>query len=90
MAEYENIVGSVAGICTAVSMLPQLVKMIVHKKATDIPLPTLIILVTGLALWIYYGVLKKDWPIIVTNSVSLTVSLLIIGFRWYYKAKVKS
>lgn len=90
MAEYQNIVGSVAGICTAISMLPQLVKMIVHKKATDIALPTLIILAIGLILWVYYGVLKNDWPIIVTNSVSLTLSLMILGFRSYYKSKGKS
>jgi MtN3 and saliva related transmembrane protein len=73
-----------AGICTALSLLPQLLKMIRHKKATDIALPMLLILLVGLVLWIWYGILKKDWPIILTNSVSLAINVLIIGFRWYY------
>lgn len=85
MKHLENLVGIAAGICTALSLLPQLVKMIKEKKATDIAMPMLIILLTGLILWIWYGLLRHDLPIILTNGVSLLLNLLIIIFRWYYK-----
>jgi MtN3 and saliva related transmembrane protein len=85
MLNLESIVGIVAGICTGASLLPQLVKMFKEQKATDISLPMLIILLSGLGLWIWYGVMKKDWPIILTNSFSLLVNVLIIILRWHFK-----
>jgi MtN3 and saliva related transmembrane protein len=32
----------------------------------------------GVALWLAYGVLKQDWPIIVANVITLGLSLLIL------------
>jgi MtN3 and saliva related transmembrane protein len=86
----ENIIGTAAGICTAASLLPQLIKMIKEKKATDISLPMLIILLTGLTLWIWYGIMKKDLPIIFTNAFSLVLNILILIFRAYYKRKARA
>ncbi len=81
----ENIVGIAAGICTGTSLLPQLIKMVKEKKATDISVPMLIILLAGLVLWIWYGIIKEDWPIIITNGFSLTVNILILILRRVYK-----
>ena len=80
----ENIVGIVAGICTAISLLPQLIKLIKTKKAEDLSLFYLIILFIGLSLWIWYGILRDDLPIIVTNSFSLMVNtvVIILGIRY--------
>jgi MtN3 and saliva related transmembrane protein len=86
----ENIIGIAAGVCTGTSLLPQLIKMIRERKATDISLPMLIILLAGLVLWIWYGILKKDWPIIATNGFSLLVNFLIIILRWHYKSHTHS
>ena len=33
----------------------------------------LIVLTTGLALWIGYGLLKSDWVIVAANSVGATL-----------------
>src|SRR5689334_2935806 len=78
-------VGLTAGVFTAASLFPQLVKILKEKKAEDISVPMLLILMTGLALWIYYGTLIKDLPLILTNSFSLTFNLLIIFFKWKYR-----
>jgi len=85
MEEYILYVGLGAGICTAISMVPQLIKIIREKKAEDISYFMLFILLAGLGGWIVYGFLKTDYPIIVTNSFSLLVNLLIIGFSIKYK-----
>ncbi|HTN45204.1 MAG TPA: SemiSWEET transporter [Flavipsychrobacter sp.] len=87
MAQMETIVGIAAGILTGVSMLPQLIKIIREKKATAISLPVLVILLSGLGLWVWYGVLKKDIPIIATNGFSMVVNMLIIGTSQFYKNK---
>jgi MtN3 and saliva related transmembrane protein len=86
--ELTEIVGIVAGICTAISLLPQLIKMIKNKKADDISLFYLIILLCGLSLWVWYGFLRDDMPIIVTNSFSLLLNITVIILGIKYKKKV--
>ncbi len=81
------VIGITAGIFTACSLLPQLVKLVKEKKAEDISLAMLLVLFCGVGLWIYYGVLKKDIPIIVTNGFSLLVNIAIIFFSIKYKSK---
>lgn len=84
---FIEIVGIVAGILTSVSMLPQLSKIFKDKKAGDISISMVIILMTGIACWIVYGILKNDLPIIFTNSFSFLVNviLLILSVRYEHK-----
>lgn len=84
---YQTITGIAAGVFTAVSMLPQLVKIIREKKAENISLGMLGILITGLALWVLYGIFKKDLPILCTNAFSLLVNILVLAFSIAYKNK---
>lgn len=85
-----EIIGLAAGICTSISLLPQLVKLIRNKKAEDISLFYLIILFVGISLWIWYGVLREDIPIIATNSFSVLVNgiVIILGLKYKRNPKV--
>ena len=87
MTDYSNYVGIGAGICTAVSLLPQLIKIIKEKKANDISYVMLFVLLAGIGGWIWYGILKEDYPIIITNSFSFIVNVLVICFSIKYKQK---
>lgn len=87
MDDYSLYIGIGAGVCTALSLLPQLFKIIKDKKANDISYFMLFILLTGIGGWIWYGMLKKDYPIIITNAFSFLVNLLVIGFSIKYKNK---
>jgi MtN3 and saliva related transmembrane protein len=89
MNNYAQYIGIGAGICTAASLLPQLLKIVKEKKAEAISYGMLGTLLAGLAGWIWYGILKTDWPIIVTNCFSFVINILIIVFSAKYK-KVKS
>lgn len=80
-----EVIGIAAGICTAISLLPQLIKLIRTKKADDISLFYLIILLVGLGLWTWYGVLRDDVPIVATNSFSILVNLVVIILGVRYK-----
>ncbi len=77
-------VGIGAGLLTAFSMLPQLIKVIKEKKAEEISITMVIVLIAGLSLWVAYGVLKEDWPLIITNSFSVLVNILLLIFRLKY------
>jgi MtN3 and saliva related transmembrane protein len=85
VSEYALYIGIAAGVCTSISMLPQLVKIIKTKKADDISYGMVVVLLVGVAAWIWYGVLRSDYPIIVTNSFSLLVNMLVLVFSLRYK-----
>jgi MtN3 and saliva related transmembrane protein len=80
-----KIVGIAAGVLTGTSMLPQLIKMFQEKKASQVSVFMLLILISGLSLWVWYGFLKKDWPIIVTNLFSLAVNIIMVFLRYKYR-----
>ncbi|HEY1022746.1 MAG TPA: SemiSWEET transporter [Flavisolibacter sp.] len=81
---WTQAVGLFAGICTASSLLPQLIKTIREKKAEDISKLMLFILMTGVATWVVYGILRKDLPIIITNSFSLFLNICMVFLRLKY------
>ena len=85
--ETTQIIGFIAGIFTGISLLPQLIKIIKEKKTEDISTWMLLILMGGLALWITYGVLINNLPIIITNSFSMVVNVLITFLRFRFKKK---
>ena len=79
-----EIVGIAAGVCTSISLLPQLIKIFKHKKAEDISLFYLIVLFVGLGLWVWYGILREDLPIMVTNGFSLVINgmMIVLGVKY--------
>jgi MtN3 and saliva related transmembrane protein len=82
--DITQITGIAAGILTATSLIPQLVKIIKEKKADDVSPMMLIILMAGLGLWATYGFMKEDWPIIITNSFSFLLNLVVLFFKYKY------
>jgi MtN3 and saliva related transmembrane protein len=80
-------IGIIAGIFTGIALLPQLFKMIKEKASQDISITMLACLLIGLILWVVYGILKNDWPIIVTNAFSLLVNCCIMILNYYYGKK---
>jgi len=85
MVSTEQIVGIGAGVCTGVSLLPQLIKIYKEKKSESVSWGMLLILMTGLVGWIWYGFLKSDLPIIVTNCFSVIVNIAIMILSIKYK-----
>lgn len=88
--QTEQIIGISAGVLTGTSMLPQLVKLIKEKKADGISPVMLVILISGLTLWTLYGVMRNDWPIIVTNAFSWLVNVILLVLRQFYKKSGQS
>ena len=78
-------IGILAGACTSVSLLPQILKIIKEKKSENISIPYLLILFAGLCLWITYGVMKKDTPIIITNSLAAAMNVITIILGLMYR-----
>ena len=80
-----DILGLFAGACITLSTVPQIIKVWKTKKVKEISLRMFSILTFGIALWIVYGILKKDFPIIITNSISLVLNLIMVYFIMYFE-----
>jgi MtN3 and saliva related transmembrane protein len=78
MMNWTDILGLSAGICVTIAVLPQIWKAWKTKKVKDISPIMFGILVFGVALWVVYGVVENDLPIIATNSASLLLNGIML------------
>jgi MtN3 and saliva related transmembrane protein len=76
-----TVIGLLAAFCTTVSYVPQIRKIWATGETHDISLKMFLILSTGIALWVLYGVLQGDAVIILANSVSLAFLCIILFFK---------
>ncbi len=73
--------GYVAALCTTSAYVPQDIKVWRTRATKDISLKMFLVLVTGLALWLTYGFWKGEMPLILANSVTLTLASTILYFK---------
>ena len=73
MSTFATVIGLAAAVCTTGANLPQLKKAWTTGQTDDISMYMLLVLASGLALWVAYGVLQKDIVIILANAISLAL-----------------
>ena len=73
MSTFATVVGLAAAVCTTGANLPQLKKAWTTGQTDDISMNMLLVLASGLALWVAYGVLQNDFVIILANAISLAL-----------------
>ena len=83
----ENILGLVAGGITSVAMLPQLIKVLKEKDVEDLSLLMILALIFGLSLWVWYGFLKDELPIILSNAFAVLVNVCLLISYFIYRKK---
>lgn len=79
-----TILGLVAATFTTFSFVPQLVKVVRTRSADDLSYGMFGAFSLGIVLWLIYGVLRDDLPVIVANAVTLLLSVAILGLKFIY------
>ena len=76
--------GYFAGVLTVASFLPQVVRAWRTRQTRDLSLSMFGLLITASSLWVVYGLLKRDWPLVATNSgmVALNGALAVAKIRY--------
>lgn len=74
-----TILGYIASACTMTAFLPQVLKTWKTRSSADLSLGMYGLLTSGAALWLSYGLLIGDGPVIVTNGVTLVLLLAVLG-----------
>jgi MtN3 and saliva related transmembrane protein len=73
-----TIVGYLAALCSMSSFTPQAWKVIKTRETSGISIRMYAVTVVGFALWLAFGVMKGEWPIIITNAVCLVLAAFIL------------
>ena len=81
MIEY---LGYSAGILTVSSFLPQVIRTWRTRRTKDLSLGMFALLCTASSLWILYGAMTNDWPVVLTNTgmVALNGALALAKLRY--------
>ncbi len=43
-----------------------------------------LVFIIGVALWLTYGVLKSDWPVVAANAVTLLLAIAVLSMKFYF------
>ncbi len=87
MIDWTNALGLVAGACTTISVLPQIIKAWKTKEVEDVSAGMFAVLMTGVFLWLVYGIIRNDFPIIAANGASLTLNTFMLYLMMRYGRK---
>ena len=81
---YE-IIGLIAAAITTVSFVPQVYKTWKSKSVESLSLTMYIAFFIGIVLWLIYGIHLNSLPMILANSITAVLALMLIIFKFRYK-----
>lgn len=79
-----HFVGYLAGFLVSISFIPQAIKSIRSKETKSLSVVTYSIYVIAVSLWLTYGLLIMNGPIILWNIVTLIVASAVLVTKLRY------
>jgi MtN3 and saliva related transmembrane protein len=79
-----KLLGFAAATCTTLAFAPQFIKDWKTRSTEDISLGMFLAMMLGLALWLIYGVLSGDAPLVAANAITMVLAggILIMKLRY--------
>jgi len=77
--------GLIAGTLTSIASVPQLVKTLKTRHARDISIWQPVLLSIGVALWMVYGRLINDMPLMLANIIPLICNIMLTILKLRYR-----
>ncbi len=78
--DYTAIIGNIAAALTTISFLPQAIKTIKTKDTGGLSFPMYFMFVTGVSMWLLYGIMNNQMPIILGNLITLILAGIIFVY----------
>ena len=79
-----DLVGSAAAFLTTASFLPQAWLSFRTRDVSGVSLGMYSVFTTGVALWLAYGILLGSWPMMIANTITLVLALMILAMKLVY------
>lgn len=77
-------IGLLAGALTTISFIPQVLQALKTRNTKGISLPMYMIFVSGVLLWLIYGLLIQEPPVYIANAITFVLSLSILIMKIRY------
>ena len=79
--DYITIIGLAAAAMGGVALLPQVLKVLKTRSTKDISREMIVLLAGSIFLWLVYGILLSNLPIILANFFGLIQAFIILFFK---------
>lgn len=79
--DYITLIGLIAGALVTISLFPQVTRILKLKETRDISLLWCITLFTGISLWLVYGFLIWNIPLIIANFICSILTFIILCLK---------
>lgn len=87
--EPSDLLGYAAATLTTASFVPQVWRTFRTHDVSGISLRMYSIFTAGIAVWLAYGIVLKELPMILANSVSLVLACTVLVMRLRYANEKK-
>jgi len=78
-------VSAIAATLTTAAFVPQALHIIRYKETKAISLVMYVTFAAGVAMWLLFGVLIGNWPITISNAITLVLTLAIVTMKLRYE-----
>lgn len=85
---FLTILGTAAGILVLTGFIPQVLRSYKRKKMDDVSTFLMLLIGSGMFLWIIYGINRSDPTIIGANVAGLSLNLLLLGMKFRYRNNI--
>ena len=82
---YQELLGFVAAGLSAISFLPQLIKIWRFRSVKDISTGMYVIYAVSVILWLVYGIILKSEPLILAEILTLVLVCTILTLKYLWK-----
>ena len=82
--KIKQIIGLMAATLTTTAFIPQVIQTWRNRSAKDISLGMFLLFCGGVFMWLIYGLLDNDLPVIVANFVTFILAFTILVFKFKY------
>lgn len=79
-----DLIGALAACLTTVSFVPQAWLSFRTRDVSGVSLLMYSVFTVGVALWLAYGWLLNSWPMVIANTITLVLALMILGMKLVY------
>ncbi len=83
--QTSELIGYAAATLTTASFVPQALHTFKTKDVRGISLAMYSAFVVGISLWLVYGLLLDAWPIVIANTITLTLATAILAMKLKYR-----
>lgn len=84
MSSLWNVIGCLAAVCGAISLIPEVLKALKTHHLGDVSWGMLFLLMLSSIMWGSYGVSQNDLPLIASAIINFTLETVLIALKKHY------